>query len=341
MALLTRSRVQFAAFCLFILASTLWAQAPAIGTFVASANAAPAASPDFPASETIRKRVDEVNVLFTVSNGSGKYNHELTLEDVQVLDNHLAPERISYFQKQTDLPLRVGILIDLSDSVTQRFSYEKKAATAFLQKVLRPQVDEAFIVGFGSKVELHQEFTSDVGALSSAVKHLRAGGDTRLYDAIRFAAEKLGRASGPAAARRAIILITDGEDTLSHSLMNDAVQAALRSETAIFALSSNDLSMDRYPRGEAVLELVTRPTGGAVLAAHNPFEIGHAFNRVKEALRNQYALGYKPANFQPDGSFRSIEITPRKAKLRVQCRRGYFAPREAETQDAMVRETEK
>jgi len=328
MALLTRARVPLAAFWLFVLSSTLMAQAPAIGTFVSSANAAPPAPPDIPATETIHKRVDEVNVLFTVSNGSGKYNHELTLDDLKVLDNHLAPERISYFQKQTDLPLRVGIVIDLSDSVTQRFSYEKKAATAFLQKVLRPQIDEAFVVGFGSNVELRQDFTSDIGALSAAVKHLRAGGDTRLYDAIRFASEKLGHASGPSAVRRAIILITDGEDTRSGSLMNDAIQTALRSETAIFALSSNDLTLERYPRGEAVLELITRPTGGGVLPAHNQFEIGRAFNRVKEALRNQYALGYKPADFKADGSFRSIEIVPRQAKLRVQCRRGYFAPRE-------------
>ncbi len=338
MALLTRSRLPIAAFWVLVFTSTLLAQAPAIGTFVTSANTASAAPPDIPASETIRKRVDEVNVLFTVSNGSGKYNHELTLDDLQVLDNHLPPERISYFQKETDLPLRVGVLIDLSDSVTQRFSFEKKAATAFLHKVLRPQVDEAFIVGFGNNVELYQDFTSDVPALSMAVKHLRAGGDTRLYDAIRFASDKLAHASGPAAVRRAIILITDGEDTRSKSLMYDAIQAALRAETAIFALSSNDLNVDRYPHGEAVLELITRPTGGGVLAAHNPFEIVRAFSRVKEALRNQYAIGYKPADFKPDGSFRSIEIVPRQGKLRVQCRRGYFAPREADSQDAMYRE---
>jgi len=328
MPFLTRSRVPIAATWVLVLASTLMAQAPALGTFVSSANAPSATVPDIPVSETFHKRVDEVNVLFMVSNGSGRYNHELTLADLQVLDNHLAPERISYFQKQTDLPLRVGILIDLSDSVTQRFSYEKKAATAFLQKVLRPQIDEAFIVGFGSNVELHQDFTSDQRALAAAVKHLHAGGDTRLYDAIRFASEKLGHASGPSAVRRAIILITDGEDTRSQILMYDAVQAALRSETAIFALSSNDMALDRYPHGEAVLELISRPTGGGVLPAHNPFEIGRAFNRVKEALRNQYALGYKPAEFKADGSFRSIEIVPRQAKLRVQCRRGYFAPRE-------------
>lgn len=327
MARLSRSRVPVAIVSVFILTSTLLAQAPAIGTFVTSANAARPA--DIPASETIRKRVDEVNVLFTVSNGSGKYNHELTLDDLKVLDNHLSPERISYFQRQTDLPLRVGILIDLSDSVTQRFSYEKKAATAFLQKVLRPQVDEAFIVGFGSNVELHQDFTSDIQALSRAVKHLRAGGDTRLYDAIRFASEKLGHPSGPSAVRRAIILITDGEDTRSQTLMYDAIQAALRSETAIFALSSNDLTYEKYPHGEAVLELISRPTGGGVLPAHNPFEIGSAFNRVKAALHNQYAIGYKPADFKPDGSFRTIEILPRQGKLKVQCRRGYFAPREA------------
>ncbi|MGB9105429.1 MAG: VWA domain-containing protein [Terriglobales bacterium] len=328
MPFLTRVRALALVVCPFVLAITTLAQAPppAMENLLTNANAGPA--PALPASETIRTRVDEVNVVFTVSDASGRFISHISLNDLRVLDNRRAPERISYFQQQSDLPLRVGVLVDLSDSITDRFAYEKKAAITFLQKVLRPQIDEAFLVGFASRVTLYHDFTSDIGALSNAVREMHAGGDTRLYDAIRFASAKLGSASGPALMRRAIILITDGEDTRSKTIMYDAIQSALHAETVIYALSSNDLTDGDYPPREAVLELITRPTGGGVLPAHSKSEIARAFDKVKEALRNQYAIGYKPADFKPDGSFRAIQIVPRHNKLRVQCRRGYFTPRE-------------
>jgi VWFA-related protein len=327
MPLLTRVRVLALFVCPFLLAIAAVAQAPppAMEGLLSSANAGNA---PVPVSETISARVDEVNVVFTVSDASGKFVSHMSLDDLNVLDNRSAPERISYFQQQSDLPLRVGVLVDLSDSISARFAYEKLAAIGFLQKVLRPQVDQAFVVGFGSHVTLYHDFTSDIGALSNAVREMRAGGDTKLYDAIRFASAKLGSAPGPAWMRRAIILITDGEDTRSKTIMYDAIQSALHAETVIFALSSNDLGDGGYPHGEAVLELITRPTGGSVLPAHNKSRMARAFDRVNEALRNQYAIGYKPADFKPDGNFRTIQILPRQNKLRVQCRRGYFTPRE-------------
>ncbi|HEX9118903.1 MAG TPA: VWA domain-containing protein [Terriglobales bacterium] len=328
MSFLARVRVFALVVCPLVLAIMTLAQAPppVMETLLSNANAGTV--PALPASETIRARVDEVNVVFTVSDASGKFISHISLDDLHVLDNRSAPERISYFQQQSDLPLRVGVLVDLSNSITERFAYEKKAAIAFLQKVLRPQVDQAFLVGFGSRVILYHDFSSDIGALSNAVREMRAGGDTQLYDAIHFASAKLGSAPGPASMRRAIILITDGEDTRSKTIMYDAIQSALHAETVIFALSSNDLASYGYPHGEAVLELITRPTGGGVLPAHSKSEIARAFDRVNEALRNQYAIGYKPADFKPDGNFRTIQIVPRQNKLRVQCRRGYFTPRE-------------
>lgn len=328
MSFLTRVRVFALLVCPFVVAITTLAQAPPPTTENLLPNANTETVPALPASETIRARVDEVNVVFTVSDASGRFISHISLDDLHVLDNRRAPERISYFQQQSDLPLRVGVLVDLSDSITNRFAYEKQAAIAFLQKVLRPQVDQAFLVGFASRVTLYHDFTSDIGALSNAVREMHAGGDTKLYDAIRFASAKLGSASGPALMRRAIILITDGEDTRSKTMMYDAIQAALHAETAIYALSSNDLANRDYPIGEAALQLVTRPTGGGVLPAHNKSEIARAFDKVKDALRKQYAIGYKPADFKPDGTFRTIQIVPRHNKLRVQCRRGYFTPRE-------------
>lgn len=331
MRIVTATRALTAAVCLLVVATAAVAQAPAVSQeSLLSHNTAPNAAPSLLDSETIRTRVDEVNVVFTVTDSSGKFVSQLALNDLDVRDNGQEPERISYFQQQSGLPLLVGVLVDLSDSVTDHFDFEKKAAITFLEKMLRPNVDHAFVVGFASEVRLLQDFTGDVAALSQAVKRMHLGGDTRLYDAIQFAAAKLRSRSGAEMSRRVIVLITDGVDTRSKVIMYDAVQAALRAETAVYALSSNEIFEGNYPRGEAVLDLITGPTGGSVLRAHSKKEIAHAFDKVGSALRSQYVLGYKPAEFKPDGTFRAIHIATRRNKLRVQCRRGYFAPREEE-----------
>ena len=279
---------------------------------------------------TISKRVDEVSLLFTVTDSKGHFVTDLEPTDLQVFDNRLPPETIRLFQKESDLPLRVGVVIDLSESITQRFKFEKKAAATFLKKTLRPATDQAFVVGFDDKVQLVQDFTNDDARLEAAVHNLHAGGNTSLYDAIVFACRKLQEQPRDRIVRKVLILITDGQDTVSKSILPDAQQAAARAETAIFALSTNDLSHDEYPRGEAVLELLTRYTGGQILRARESAELSHAFAQIEDALRSQYNLAYKPANFAPDGSYRTIELRSTKAKLRIQCRRGYYAPREAQ-----------
>ena len=280
MPFLTKFRAWAQIACLLAFGVISFAQAPPASQDTLLPPENPPTALALPQDDTIRTRVDEVNVMFTVVNRAGKFVSNLSLSDLDVLDNQRAPERISYFQQQSDLPLRVGLLLDLSSSVTGRFEYEKKAAITFLQKVLRPDVDEAFLVGFASNVNLLQDFTGDVGALSRAVRRMKLGGDTRLYDAIRFASAKLSTASGPPLMRRAIIIISDGEDTRSKTLMYDAIQSALHAETVVLALSSNDLTDREYPHGEAVLDLLTRPTGGGVLPAHSNSQIGRAFDKV-------------------------------------------------------------
>ena len=306
------------------------AQVPNAVAGKAFANVPPAspAVPDLPATETIRTRVDEVNVVFTVTNSGGKFVSDLSLQDLEVLDNRLPPEKISYFRQQADLPLRVALLVDLSDSIVSRFDYEKRAAAAFLKKVLRPQLDQAFLVGFGTEVKLFQDFTGDFDTLSRAIRNMKTGGNTRLYDAIQFASEKLLRGANATVSRNAIILISDGVDTYSRTLLYDAGQSALRAQVMMYALSTNQEHSDGYTRGEAVLKLLTTPTGGTVLSANSEGQMGRAFNKIKEALRSQYMVAYKPADFQPDGTFRTIKIVPRNRGLLVNCRRGYFAPRE-------------
>ncbi len=278
---------------------------------------------------TISKRVDEVNLLFTATDSKGRFVTDLEASDVQVLDNRLPPEGIRSFQKESDLPLRVGLVIDLSESITDRFKFEKKAAATFLKKSLRP-TDQAFIVGFNQKVQLFQDFTGNPAVLGQAVQRMKAGGNTSFYDAVVFACHKLQEQPRDRLVRKVLILITDGQDTSSKGILADAEQAAARAEASVFALSTNDLKYDDYPKGEAVLELLTRYAGGQILRARDTDQLTKAFSQVEQALRSQYALAYKPANFAPDGSFRTIELRSTKPKLRIQCRRGYYAPREAQ-----------
>jgi VWFA-related protein len=274
------------------------------------------------------KRVDEVNLRFTVTDSHGHFLNQLTSEDFSVLDNHQPPAAIHFFQQQSTLPLRVGILLDVSSSVAPSFKTEQKAASLFLQKVMRAGYDEAFVVTFDKTLHLLQDWTSDPQAVFAKVHRLQADGDTALYDAVIFACNKLRQKPAEMIARPVIVLITDGEDTASAASLLDAEQAAARSEVILFALSTNVVAPGYYPKGEAVLELLSGPTGGRILSARASFQLTNAFSQIEQALRNEYVVGYQPADLKPDGSFRPVEILPLKAKMQVRARHGYYAPRE-------------
>ncbi len=219
----------------------------------------------------------------------------------------------------------MALLIDASDSIKHRFQFEQNAASEFLKDIVRPGKDKAFVVSFDGRVHQVHDFSDDVRALAKAVKSIKAGGNTALYDAVIFACNRLRNAPETQITRRAIILITDGMDTASRTFMHDAQEAAARAEVLVFALSTNDLIVDPYPKGEAVLDLLTGPTGGHILPARDESQLTKAFRQIEKALRNQYALGYQPANFDPDGKYRPVEVIPVKHGLKVQCRKGYFA----------------
>ncbi len=275
---------------------------------------------------TYTKQVDEVNMLFTVTDHKGRLVSDLSGEDFRLLDNHEVPEKIRYFQKQSGLPLKVGILIDVSASIAHRLSFEKKGARVFLKKILRPGIDEGFVLAFDEETHLLQDFTSDTRALADSFNPVKAGGSTRLFDAVIFAANKLRSAREWKVTRRIIVLITDGEDNRSKALLYDAEQAAIGADTVVFALSTNDLR-NEYPKGEAILKLLTQATGGAILRAREEYELHRAFVDIEKTLRSQYVMGYTPAGFLADGSFHAVEIVPRKPGLTVRCRRGYYAVR--------------
>jgi Ca-activated chloride channel family protein len=282
---------------------------------------------EVPADFIFHKRVDEVNLLFTVVDGNGKFISNLQLEDFALLDDRRPPEKIHAFQQESDLPLRVALVVDISGSVTSRFKYEQQASVAFFKKILRPEVDQAAVIGFNQKTSLMQGLTNDVKSLKSAVYRLKPDGETALFDALVYASDLL-RKNSEKGTRKAIILISDGENNQSHAIMNDAQQAALRAETPIYTLSTNRLDRGQYTKGEATLELLSQYTGGELIPVKEDTGVVSAFRKVEQALRSQYVLSYKPAEFSGDGRYRAVALTTRKTSLKVECRHGYYAPKD-------------
>jgi Ca-activated chloride channel homolog len=274
---------------------------------------------------TIRKRVDEVNVLFIATDRHGKFVRNLNQADFSILDDHKPVQSIVNFRRETDLPIELGLLMDVSGSVKGRFAFEKEAATGFLQHIIRPGFDKAFVVGFNKDSHMAQEFTDQVPALAAGIQHLSDGGGTALYDAIyRACKEKLLREHSDHPIRKAIVVVSDGEDNQSEYTRAQAIEMAQRAEVLIYAISTDDSGL--ILRGDKVLEDLASATGGRAFFPFKMKDITHSFAAIEDELRSQYAVSYRPTDFDADGRFRSIEITALKKDLQVRARRGYFAP---------------
>jgi Ca-activated chloride channel family protein len=276
---------------------------------------------------TIRKRVDEVNVLFIATDRHGKFVRNLNQNDFSFYDDHKPVQSILNFRRETDLPIEMGLLVDASGSVHNRFGFEKEAAIGFLQHIIRPGYDKAFVVGFNKQSKMTQEFTDNLGLLSAAVQRLNDGGGTALYDAIYKACkEKLLRERSDHPIRKAIVILSDGEDNQSEYTRGQAIEMAQRAEVLIYAISTDDSGL--ILRGDKVLEDLASATGGRAFFPFKMKDITHSFAAIEDELRSQYAVSYKPSDFDADGRYRSIEITALKKDLQVRARRGYYAPRQ-------------
>jgi Ca-activated chloride channel homolog len=275
---------------------------------------------------TIRTSVDEVDLLFTARDRGKHWVKDLSETDIRVLDAGSPPERIIKFQKQTDLPLRIGLLIDTSDSVSQRFNLEQQAATLFIQRILNPQKDLAFVMRFTDSASLIQDLSADTTALSDAIQQLELGGSTALYDAVVQACEKLAQHADAQPLRHVLIVLTDGQDNKSHLRVEDAINVALQSNVIVIALNTKGHGFFSE-RSDELLKKLAEVSGGHMLAADREKQIFKAFNEVDEELRSHYLLAYKPANLRQDGTYRKIELRATKRGLRMQYRHGYFAPR--------------
>jgi Ca-activated chloride channel homolog len=276
---------------------------------------------------TIRARVNEVNVLFIATDKHGKFVRDLTQNDFTILDDHKPPQAILNFKRETDLPLHLGLLIDVSGSIDSRFDFEQTAATSFMQHTLRKSFDKAFVEGFNNHTELTQDFTDNVQLLSAGVRRLHDGGGTALYDAVyRACKEKFLKDRPNYPVRKAIIVVSDGEDNQSEFSKAQAIEMAQRAEVIIYAISTDDSGL--VLRGDRVLEQLAESTGGRAFFPFKVKDITHSFAAIEDELRNQDVVSYKPADFDADGRYRSIEISSLKKDLQVRARKGYFAPQQ-------------
>jgi Ca-activated chloride channel family protein len=243
-----------------------------------------------------------------------------------VLDDNQPPANIRSFHSETDLPLDVGLLIDASNSIRDRFRFEQESAIEFLNQTVRPRYDKAFVVGFDVTPEVTQDFTDNTELLSHGVRELRAGGGTAMYDAVYFACrDKLLKIQQTMQVRKAIILLSDGDDNQSHVTREEAIDMAQRAGVIIYTISTNITGGSN--RGDKVLERIADATGGRAFFPFQLRDVSSAFSEIQDELRSQYALSYTPANFVADGRYRTIEILAKNHKnLRVRSRRGYYAP---------------
>jgi VWFA-related protein len=275
---------------------------------------------------TIRARTNEVNVVFTVTDKHGRRITDLKQADFHVVDDNKPPEHINSFNAETNLPLQVGLLIDASNSVRDRFKFEQESAIEFLNQTIKLRSDHAFVVGFDATPEVTQDFTDDTQALAHGVHELRPGGGTALYDALYFACrDKLLKAPKDIAVRRAIILLSDGEDNLSHVTREEAIEMAQRAEAIVYTISTN--VSGTKGAGDKVLERIADATGGRAFFPFQIRDVVNAFSEIQDELRSQYSVSYTPADLKKDGHYRTIEIVANDRKnLRVRSRRGWYSP---------------
>lgn len=275
--------------------------------------------------QTYRVSVDLINVFCSVwDKNTNSFVTNLTREDFTVLEDEQKQE-IRNFSRETSLPLTLALLIDTSQSVAPKLKFEQEAATNFFHSVLRDR-DRAMLVEFDSGVTLVQDFTSDPNKMAAKIKTLRAAGGTALYDAISLSCdEKLIREVG----RKALVILSDGEDQSSKGTLEQAMEMALKAEATIYAISVNRggfFGVGPTKDGDRIMKQLAEETGGRAFFPFKVEELEDAFRQINQELRSQYNIGYLSNNARRDGSYRRIEIKVPEKSLKLNYRKGYYAP---------------
>jgi Ca-activated chloride channel homolog len=271
----------------------------------------------------IRAEVTRVNMLFTVTDKRGRFVTDLTKPDFEVFENK-KPQQIMEFTSETDLPLRLAILIDTSNSIRDRFRFQQDAATNFVNGVVHPQ-DKAVVVSFDTAAELVADMTSDTNKLENAIRNLRPGGGTALFDAIYFACkDKLMLDQPMYKFRRAMVVLSDGEDNESRTSREQALEMAQRADTVIYTISTNTTHVET--EGDKIMRYFAEQTGGNSFFPFQAKDLNQSFENIANELRHQYNLFYRPQPLKNDGLYHSVQIKIKDRKgLVVRSRKGYYA----------------
>lgn len=274
---------------------------------------------------TIRVQVNEVNLIFTVTDKKGHFVTGLNREHFGLLDDGRLPEAVLHFTQQTNLPLRVGIMLDTSSSIRQRFQFEQDSAIEFLLQILHRN-DRAFVEGFDIQTDVAQDFTNNVDLLNQGIRKLRPGGGTALYDALyKTCRDQMLTLQDTTAVRRVLVLVSDGQDNYSRAQQSDAIKECQRADTIVYSISTN-ISPSK-DKGDDVLKAISENTGGQAFYPVKLEDVAIGFRNIEEELRSQYHLVYRPAGLKMDGSYRTIYLQAIDPRYKVRAQKGYFAPR--------------
>jgi VWFA-related protein len=311
-----------------------------LGLTLAGAMPALAQEPTPPQGPVIRTQVNLVNLFVTVRDKSKRIVTDLKQDDFKILEDN-QPQQIAFFSKEVTLPITLALMLDTSGSEQYMLPSIQDAGGRFIERVLR-KGDEALVMSFDSDVDLLSDFTDDRGQIDRAIRKARinipSGGSvgnnpgpigsrqitgTALYDAIYLACnEKLNTEAG----RKAIVIVTDAQDEGSKVRLEEAIEAAQRTDTVVHILLVADPHFGGGNGG--VAHKITDDTGGRTIVVNSEKHLAEAFDQISEELRSQYTLGYYPTNAAHDGKFRKIKVDMSNHDLRVLARKGYYAPKE-------------
>ena len=300
--------------------------APAVAQSLAPSASAINPVPQNDDTTRILVDVTRVNMLFTVTDKKGRFVTDLNKDDFEVIESK-KPQSIQEFTAESDLPLRIAILVDTSSSIRDRFRFEQEAAAQFLNSVVHAGIDKAMVISFDTSAELVADLIDDTTQLDGAIHSLRPGGGTSLYDAIFFACrDKLQQDQPKHKFRRAVVIVSDGEDNQSRYTRDQALEMAQKADAVIYAISTNISRIDTD--GDKVLRYLTQETGGRAFFPFKVEDLDQSFENIANELRHQYNIFYRPEPLKTDGQYHTVELRVKGRKdLVVRARKGYYAPK--------------
>ncbi len=306
---------------LMVLAGFTGAPSQALAQSRVNAGGRPSDRPE----EKIFVDVQLVNVLFTAKDKKGNFVADLSRDRVKVFEDEQL-QTITNFSLELDQPLAVVLLIDTSSSARASLKMQQEAAIDFFHNTIQRKKDKGLLMTFDSTVDVLQDFVDDPDRLTKAIKSLRIGGGTKMFDAIQVACQE--KLAGLTAMRRILVLIGDGDDNMSYETLESATAIAQRSEVSIYTISTNNSGFFgmAQPKQDKILKRLAEATGGRAYFPPKLDDLAMSFFRISEELRNQYSVAYRSSNTRRDGTFRRIKIHVRGRKLKLQYRKGYYAP---------------